>query len=196
MKSSKKVRQELFTRQKNGETGTKRALDYLKMPKLQEIFTTAADRVSSLWETRPFCKMFSPLFCFEQEKTLKNFSKKLYTNTIKKREEAETKNSVSNFKNALKLAQILEPSSGTRQVCVSVYFLFWSLYKTNRFHVAVGLFSNRSQRTSKFGKNISDTLACGSCATSLFWPHFDVICDLLLDRRAATWNSPLYTSNC
>ena len=35
----------------------------------------------------PFCKMFSPLFCFEQEKTLKNFSKKLYTNTIKKREE-------------------------------------------------------------------------------------------------------------
>ena len=41
-----------------------------------------------------------------------------------------------------KLAQILEQSSGTRQVRVSVYFLFWSLYKTNRFHVAVGLFSN------------------------------------------------------
>ena len=135
-----------------------------------------------------FCKMCSPLFCFEQEKVLKNFSKKLYTNTIKKREEAETKNSVSNFKNALKLAQILEPSSGTRQLCVSVYFLFWSLYKTNRFHVAVGLFSNRSQRTSKSGKNISYTLACGSCATSLFLPHFDVSCDLLLNRRTATWN--------
>ena len=126
------------------------------MPKLKEILTTAA----TVFHMRDlqFCKMFSPLFCFEQEKTLKNFSKKLYTNTIKKREEAETKNSVSNFKNALKLAQILEPSSGTRQVCVSVYFLFWSLYKTNRFHVAVGLFSNRSQRTSKCGKNISDTL--------------------------------------
>ena len=27
----------------------------------------------------PFCKMFSPLFCFEQEKTLKNCSKKQYT---------------------------------------------------------------------------------------------------------------------
>ena len=27
------------------------------------------------------------------------------------------------------------------------------LYKTNRFHVAVGLFSNRSQKTSKCGKN-------------------------------------------
>ena len=48
------------------------------------------------------------------------------------------------------------------------------LYKTNRFQVAVRLFSNRSQRTSKFGKNISDT-------------HFDVLCDLLLNRRTAIW---------
>ena len=30
--------------------------------------------------------------------------------------------------------------------------------------------------------------ACGSCATSLFLPHFDVICDLLLNRSTATWN--------
>ena len=39
MKSSKKVQQELFTRKENGETGTKRALHYFTMPKLQEIFT-------------------------------------------------------------------------------------------------------------------------------------------------------------
>ena len=62
------------------------------------------------------------------------------------------------------------------------------LYKTNRFQVAVRLFSNRSQRTSKCGKNISDTLGCALCATFLFLPHFDVICDLLLNRRTATWN--------
>ena len=62
------------------------------------------------------------------------------------------------------------------------------LYKTNRFHVAIGLFSNRSQRTSKCGKNISDTLGCASCATFLFLPHFDITCDLLLNRRTATWN--------
>ena len=88
-------------------------------------------------------------------------------------------------------------------------------YLTNRFQVAVRLFSNRSQRTSKCGKNISDTLGCTSratflflphfdiicdllynsdtlgctsCATFLFLPHFDVICDLLLNRRTATWN--------
>ena len=62
------------------------------------------------------------------------------------------------------------------------------LYKTNRFQVAVRLFSNRSQRTSKCGKNISDTLRCTSCATFLFLPHFDIICDLLLNRCMAAWN--------
>jgi len=30
--------------------------------------------------------------------------------------------------------------------------------------------------------------AIPSCATFLFLPHFDVICDLLLDRCTATWN--------
>ena len=50
------------------------------------------------------------------------------------------------------------------------------------------LLSNRSQMTSKCGKNISDTLGCASCATFSFLPHFDVICDLLLNRRTATWN--------
>ena len=67
-------------------------------------------------------------------------------------------------------------------------FLNSLLYKTNRFQVAVRLFSNRSQRTSKCGKNISDTLDCASCATFLFLPHFDVISDLLLNRSRGTWN--------
>ena len=30
--------------------------------------------------------------------------------------------------------------------------------------------------------------AIASCATFLFLPHFGVICDLLLNRRTATWN--------
>ena len=30
--------------------------------------------------------------------------------------------------------------------------------------------------------------AIASCATFLFLPHFDVICDILLSRRTATWN--------
>ena len=32
----------VFTKKKNGVTGTNRALDYLRMPKLQEIFITVA----------------------------------------------------------------------------------------------------------------------------------------------------------
>ena len=54
----------------------------------------------------------------------------------------------------------------------SVYFNSL-LYKTNRFQVAMHLFSNRSQRMSKCGKTISETLGCTSCATFLFLPHFD-----------------------
>ena len=50
------------------------------------------------------------------------------------------------------------------------------------------LFSNRSQRMSKYGKNISETLRCALCATFLFLPHFDVICGLLPNRCTETWN--------
>ena len=36
--------------------------------------------------------------------------------------------------------------------------------------------------------HISYTLGYAWCATFLFLPHFDVICDLLLNRCTATWN--------
>ena len=76
-------------------------------------------------------------------------------------------------------------------IIIKTFFSVYSnflLHKTKIFQVAVHLFSNRSQRRSKCGKNISDTLSCASCATFLFLPHFDVICDLLLNRCTATWN--------
>ena len=48
---------------------------------------------------------------------------------------------------------------------------------------------NRSQRTSKCGKNISDTLGYSLvCHTLFFLPHFDTICNLFLNTRTATWN--------
>ena len=34
--------------------------------------------------------------------------------------------------------------------------------------------------------------AIASCATFLFFPHFDVICDLLLNKRTATRNLFVY----
>ena len=59
---------------------------------------------------------------------------------------------------------------------------------TNRFHVAVHLFSNRSQMTSKCGKNKKVAHEAQPSVSLMFLPHFDVLCDLLLNRRMATWN--------
>ena len=63
---------------RNGETETKRALDYLRMPKPHETFTTVAI-VCDFYERLAVLQNVLPLFCFDQDKTLKNFSKKLYT---------------------------------------------------------------------------------------------------------------------
>ena len=38
------------------------------------------------------------------------------------------------------------------------------------------------------GKNIIDALSFTLCATFLFLPHFDVICDPLLNKRRASWD--------
>ena len=61
---------------------------------------------------------------------------------------------------------------------VFMHELLMLKYLTNRFHVAVRLFSNRSQMTSKCSKNKK---------VLMFLPHFDVLCDLLLNRHMATW---------
>ena len=59
---------------------------------------------------------------------------------------------------------------------------------TNRFYVAVRLFSSRSQMTSKCGKNKKVAHEAQPSVSLTFLPHFDVLCDLLLNRRTATWN--------
>ena len=62
------------------------------------------------------------------------------------------------------------------------------IYLTNRFQVAVRLFSNRSQMTSKRGKNKKVAQTAQPSASLMFLPHFNVLRDLLLNRRTATWN--------
>ena len=74
--------------------------------------------------------------------------------------------------------------------------IFWNkkgfslLYKTKLIDSMLQCiwFINRSQKTSKCGKNISGTQGVAECATFLLLPHFDAICDLLLNRCTATWN--------
>ena len=70
---------------------------------------------------------------------------------------------------------------GTDDVIKVCFCFFVMYYEADRFYVVVHLFSNRSQKTSKCGKNISDTHLKndGLCDYFLFLPHFDVICDLL-----------------
>ena len=85
------------------------------------------------------------------------------------------------------------------------FALCWNILKKKTFRYYIKQidsmlpcvwFSNRSQKTSKCGKNIIDTLGYASCVTYLFLPHFDVICDLLLNRRTATWNLFVNHSLC
>ena len=63
LKASKKAKQELFTRRKNGERKTKRVLDNLRKLKLQKMFTKVAT-ASCVIATRDslFCKCFRHYF--------------------------------------------------------------------------------------------------------------------------------------
>ena len=65
---------------------------------------------------------------------------------------------------------------------------YTQLYLTKRFHVAVRLFSNRSQMASKCGKNKKVPREAQPSVSLMFLPHFDVLCHLSLNRRTATWN--------
>ena len=72
-----------------------------------------------------------------------------------------------------------EQKSGTRGAaeCVTdVLTTFWRL------------FSNRSQMTSKCGMNKKVAHEAQPSVSLMFLPHFGVLCDLLLNRRTATWN--------
>ena len=62
------------------------------------------------------------------------------------------------------------------------------VYLTNRLHVAVRLFSNRSQMMSKCGKDKKVAHEAQPSVSLMFLPHFEVLYDLLLNRRTATWN--------
>ena len=142
-----------------------------------------------------FCKMFSPLFCFERGKTWRNFSKKLYTsNKVKKKGKAEMKNSIWDMP---EVAQIFERHSQTvqsRYVYRSLFVFDHCIKQIDSILPWVCSVIDHRGRLPKCGKNVSDTLAFGSRATSLFLPHFDVIYDLLLGSSRTTTATATRTS--
>ena len=72
--------------------------------------------------------------------------------------------------------------------CKANHFIAIVIKLTNRLQVAVRLFNNRSQMKSKCGKNKKVAHEPQASVSLMFLPHFDVFCDLLLNRRTATWN--------
>ena len=81
-------------KEKNGEKERKRALYNLRMPKIQEIFTTVAI-VCHPYERLAFLQNVFAIILLWVRKDAEKFSKKLYTSKIKKKRiEAETKYSV------------------------------------------------------------------------------------------------------
>ena len=50
----------------------------------------------------------------------------------------------------------------------------------------MGLFSDRSQKTSKCGKNINDTLSCALCARPGVWQHGIPLFNCLLSTNVVS----------
>ena len=63
---------------------------------------------------------------------------------------------------------------------------------TNRSYVGVFLFSDRSQMTSKCGKNKELAQEARPSESLMILPNFDVFYDLLLNRRTATYRSTCF----
>ena len=59
---------------------------------------------------------------------------------------------------------------------------------TNRLDIVVRLFSNRSKITSKSVKNKEVAHEPQASVSLMFLSHFDLICDLFLNRPTATWS--------
>ena len=84
VKFSKNVQQELLQERKMEKRGQKELFTTLKCLNHKK----SSQQLPSCFiamRRLPFCKMFSPLFCCEQEKTWKNFSTRLYTIKVKKK---------------------------------------------------------------------------------------------------------------
>ena len=77
------------------KNGTKKVLD-LRMPILHaRKLHNSCHGGKSPTRDSPFWKMFSPLFYLEQMKTLKNFSKKLFTSKLKKKKKEKRRRNVA-----------------------------------------------------------------------------------------------------
>ena len=117
----------------------------------------------------------------------KTFRRNCIQVRLRTNEDAEKKSSVWDLRNAWTSTNPRTASQAVRGTWVYRSFFFSeSLYKTNRIHVAVGLFSNRSHRSSKCGRNISHTRARHFFVLATFRRHLWSITEQT--HGNATWN--------
>lgn len=64
----------------------------------------------------------------------------------------------------------------------STTFCFYIIYKTNRFYIAISLYSNRSQKASICGRTSATYAATPQLCHMFVLTPFCIICDLLLNR--------------
>ena len=84
------------------------------------------------------------------------------------------------------------PVRSSHHCFLSVFvYVIYNIYLTNRFHVAVRLFSNRSQMTSKCGKDKKVAHEAQPSVSLMFLPHFEVLCDLLLNIESTLNETPV-----
>ena len=77
----------------------------------------------------------------------------------------------------------------TEAQMISPLTFFYFFIIPNRFNIVVVLYSNRRQKTSKCGKDISNTLSCTSCGTFLYLPHLkSSVIYYWTDKSTATRN--------
>ena len=70
-----------------------------------------------------------------------------------------------------------------------MYLLYTcAVYLTNRFPLVMGLFSYGLQMMPKCGKTHKVANKVQPSVSVMFLPHFDVFCDLFLNRLTATMN--------
>ena len=98
---------------------------------------------------------------------------------------------LTNQRAFLKLEKAVETlACGSCSNSISLLPNFLScFYLTNRFHVAVCLFSNRSRMTSNCGKNEIVAREAYPGVSLMFLPHFDVFWDLLLNQTHGNMES-------
>ena len=82
----------------------------------------------------------------------------------------------------------IKNKSNSKKINMDYHQASWLVQLTNRFHFGVHLFINISQMMLKRSKDKGVTHKTQLRVWLILLPHFDVSCDILLNKHTAIWN--------